>query len=358
MEKILLEGRCIDERDPDGYTPLQIACELGNVPLVKLLLQRGASILTRTTNLKDTILHIAADSGHTSVLEAIEHHLTRKRRRARVGGEGYRRKKSRQERERVGRQTWDELVQSVNKKGQLPLHTAAERGETAAARRLIDALKAIDSNYPLLDTPDFFGTTPMHVAAANGATDVLDLLLQEGANPRVKDDQGRRPIGLARENKHEGCLVLLEGAKRKVVGRGEVKEQKKRAVKEKATAAAGDEKAGEIKFRRRRRILMVDRAKGSADKGEAAVREEKGDEKPSGERAAAEEEAAAPEPVRKVRRVRRTEKAKSDLPPSTASVTTPGVVKRVKGGPRAGDKGVVSYVSQVVAPTKKARTGL
>jgi len=252
VRKVLIEGRCVDERDPDGFTPLHIACALGNAPLVKLLLERGARAGVRTANLKDTALHIAAFSGHADVLRAIERHFTRKRGgQTTLGGEEEeRRKESRREREQSEKQKWKDLVQSVNKKGCLPLHTAAKQGKVSSAQRLIDALKSIDGPTPLLDMPDGRGRTPLHIAARNGWTEMVGLLITEGANPRMKDDDGLEPLGLAQKHKHEECATLLEeapvtlqvGAPKPKARRVGAKEQKNRVVKERDGKSLGEMK--------------------------------------------------------------------------------------------------------------------
>ena len=48
-----------------------------------------------------------------------------------------------------------------------------------------------------VDSPctEFEHGTPLHIAASNLACEAAAILLQHGANPRIKDDLGRTPLG-------------------------------------------------------------------------------------------------------------------------------------------------------------------
>ena len=48
-----------------------------------------------------------------------------------------------------------------------------------------------------MDSPcsEFDSGTPLHIAASNLSVEAVKVLLQNGANPHVKDDLGRTPLG-------------------------------------------------------------------------------------------------------------------------------------------------------------------
>jgi hypothetical protein len=60
-----------------------------------------------------------------------------------------------------------------------PLHLAAERGDTAAARRLLDGGSPVDPT-------DGLARTPLHLAALGGHVEVARLLLDRGADPNAR----------------------------------------------------------------------------------------------------------------------------------------------------------------------------
>jgi ankyrin repeat protein len=52
--------------------------------------------------------------------------------------------------------------------------------------------------------------TPLHVAALCGQVDVARLLLENCADPSIRDREGRTPLDLARENDHEDVAKVIE----------------------------------------------------------------------------------------------------------------------------------------------------
>ena len=60
-----------------------------------------------------------------------------------------------------------------------------------------------------------FGMTPLHHAAVHGAGDVLQALLEAGADPNKPDAQGRLPLHWTAAKGHvTGSQVLIEGGAR------------------------------------------------------------------------------------------------------------------------------------------------
>jgi len=54
------------------------------------------------------------------------------------------------------------------------------------------------------------GYTPLHQAAAAGLVEVTKILLEAGAKPGMRCDQGKTPAEYARERSHSGVLQQLE----------------------------------------------------------------------------------------------------------------------------------------------------
>ena len=53
------------------------------------------------------------------------------------------------------------------------------------------------------------GATPVNVAAYRGHADVVKVLLDHGANPLSRDDQGLSAVEWARRRRHKAVLEVL-----------------------------------------------------------------------------------------------------------------------------------------------------
>lgn len=60
-----------------------------------------------------------------------------------------------------------------------------------------------------IDTTDENGNSPLHLASANGKTDMVKLLLEQGASQRPNFD-GKTPCDLALLNQHISCAKLFD----------------------------------------------------------------------------------------------------------------------------------------------------
>ena len=90
----------------------------------------------------------------------------------------------------------------VNKTGWTPLHYAASgSADTAQAmvRLLLEHSAYIDAGSPN-------GTTPLMMAAQYGEIDVARLLLQEGADPTIKNQLGLTAADFARKAERDGLV--------------------------------------------------------------------------------------------------------------------------------------------------------
>ncbi|XP_047104813.1 uncharacterized protein LOC124743681 [Schistocerca piceifrons] len=87
--------------------------------------------------------------------------------------------------------------------GQTALHWAARKGDVVAAGLLVGAGAAVDAR------DDLSGWTPLHLAAANGHTEVSAALLVAGADRGATTDDGRTALDLARHNNHRRLVEML-----------------------------------------------------------------------------------------------------------------------------------------------------
>lgn len=86
------------------------------------------------------------------------------------------------------------------------MHQACYEGNEEAVSRLL--YNKTDPN--CLNTKKTNGFTPLHCAAWNGQKEVIQILLQHGADKTLQDNQGRTPYEIAIELKRQDCLELLK----------------------------------------------------------------------------------------------------------------------------------------------------
>lgn len=90
-------------------------------------------------------------------------------------------------------------------RGKSELHQDAAQGYTNRVRALLE--QGADPN-----ARDDDGRTPLHWPAFRGYTEIVEALLAAGADPSVQDSKDRTPLDLAKINKHERVMALLEEA--------------------------------------------------------------------------------------------------------------------------------------------------
>jgi len=96
---------------------------------------------------------------------------------------------------------------SIAKAGWSPIHYAATGPDTAVVKLLLDKGAPIDARSPN-------GSTPLMMAAQYGAETSVELLLQRGADPRVRNERGLTAADFARLAKREALATRLEHAQR------------------------------------------------------------------------------------------------------------------------------------------------
>ncbi len=90
----------------------------------------------------------------------------------------------------------DAHARSHNDLASKPLHACIARfGSDASARDLIEYGANVNATQS-------GGITPLHLAAAQGKPQMVDLLLQNGASPTARTGDGKLPADLARERGH------------------------------------------------------------------------------------------------------------------------------------------------------------
>jgi ankyrin repeat protein len=127
----------------EQWTLLHIAAENGHTETVKALIENGANV-NAVDREKMTPLHLAVENGHTETVKALIEN----------GAD----------------------VNIVNQEKMAPLHLAVENGYTETAKALIE-------NGADVNVMDRSGLTPLYLAAKNGYKEVAYALMEKGANP-------------------------------------------------------------------------------------------------------------------------------------------------------------------------------
>jgi uncharacterized protein len=94
------------------------------------------------------------------------------------------------------------LDADVNKPGWTPLHYAATNGH-------IDVMRLLLENHAYIDAESPNGSTPLMMAAGYGTPGAVKLLLEEGADPLLRNQQGLSAIDFAnRANRKESADLV------------------------------------------------------------------------------------------------------------------------------------------------------
>ncbi len=175
VKTLIKEGEDVNEywyyREDDpfwyiGYTPLELATILGNLDIMRLLLDNGANPDRLVDGYLDMPALMYAENAETTQL-FIDH-----------GAD----------------------IHAEYDGGGTPLHIA---DNAEVAKILIDYGADIDGQSVL------FGNMPLHAASYRGKKDVVQVLLDHGADVNAKDIDGRTPLDIAIDRGRTEIAALL-----------------------------------------------------------------------------------------------------------------------------------------------------
>ena len=87
--------------------------------------------------------------------------------------------------------------------GSTPLHVAARYGHEAVAAALLD--EGVDVNFP-----NHFGSLPLHEAVFASRTSLINLLMASGAEPTARNARGESSIDLAESGGHSVAVLIMK----------------------------------------------------------------------------------------------------------------------------------------------------
>ncbi len=173
-EYLISAGVPVDVKDSTGHTPAYYAALTGNLPLLKLLIEKGGTSedLGKAVAPADIVL-----SGNKADTVPLINRVARG-----AGGAELAQFLLDRGAEKAGLEVGD-------KDGVTPLHLAARYGKVDLAEFLL-------KNEVAVDPADHEGSTPLHYAAKTGQIQVARLLLDRGADRTAKNKAGQAPLDL------------------------------------------------------------------------------------------------------------------------------------------------------------------
>ena len=182
----------IDKRTSSRSTPLILAVENGHLDIVKLLLEKGATV-DLFDNEGKTALMYAAENGDIHIAE----HIFKKKPKS-------------------------ILTTNAGEKKTVLMY-AAEKGQQIMIKLILDMAADTFKNKPestdtmyavlnkLVNIVDINSRTALMFAAANGHTETVSFLIDKGADILITDLNGKTALMFAAENGHTEIVSFLIG---------------------------------------------------------------------------------------------------------------------------------------------------
>lgn len=173
--EVLSHGVDVNVKSPLGHTPLYIAAARGHHQIVTLLLDRGAQVNDPTAD-GYTALYAACENNRELVAKLLLRH------KARLD------------------------IAAVN--GFTPLHIATKKGNGTMVKLLLGVKAKVDT--PAVVS----GLTPLMMACMGSHPELVELLLDRGADPDTEDQDGNTSLhfACAKGNYRATYLLLTAGA--------------------------------------------------------------------------------------------------------------------------------------------------
>ncbi|XP_043546920.1 serine/threonine-protein phosphatase 6 regulatory ankyrin repeat subunit A-like, partial [Chiloscyllium plagiosum] len=170
----VLGASIVNSTDGKGRTPLHAAAFTDHVECLQLLLSHNAQVNTADLTGKTPIM-MAAENGQTNAVEVL-----------------------------VSSAKANLTLQDMNKN--TALHLACSKGHETSALLILEKI----TDRSLINSTNTSLQTPLHVAARNGLTVVVQELLSKGASVLAVDENGYTPALACAPNKDVAdCLALI-----------------------------------------------------------------------------------------------------------------------------------------------------
>ena len=212
MMKLLIDNKAnINDTDENGFTPLNITIESGDMELTKFLITNGANVNSLMQDGVSLIGYAIAQNNMDLLQILIENGANVNYTNGDSWADTPLKTASRLGLDNVVRilLTRNADINSVDMNGNTALHTAALNSQLSVVKLLLE-------KNPNLDIQNKVGNTALHLAVISGNIDIVGELVLKGANTRIRNNDGKYPRDIARANNSAAIFEVLREAENKL----------------------------------------------------------------------------------------------------------------------------------------------
>lgn len=211
MMKLLIDNKAnINYTDENGFNPLNIAIESGDMELTKFLITNGANVNSLMQDGVSLIGYAIAQNNMDLLQILIENGANVNYTNGDSWADTPLKTASRLGLDNVVRilLTRNVDINAVDINGNTALHTAALNSQLSVVKLLLE-------KNPNLDIQNKVGNTALHLAVISGNIDIVGELVLKGANTRIRNNDGKYPRDIARANNSAAIFEVLREAENK-----------------------------------------------------------------------------------------------------------------------------------------------
>lgn len=212
MMKLLIDNKAnINYTDENGFNPLNIAIESGDMEVTKFLITNGANVNSLMQDGVSLIGYAIAQNNMDLLQILIENGAN-----VNYTGGDFWADTPLQMASRLGLDnvvrillTRNADINAVDINGNTALHTAALNSQLSIVKLLLE-------KNPNLDIQNKVGNTALHLAVISGNIDIVGELVLKGANTKIRNNDGKYPRDIARANNSAAIFEVLREAENKL----------------------------------------------------------------------------------------------------------------------------------------------
>lgn len=212
MMKLLIDNKAnINYTDENGFNPLNIAIESGDMELTKFLITNGANVNSLMQDGVSLIGYAIAQNNMDLLQILIENGANVNNTNGNSWTDTPLKTASRLGLDNVVRilLTRNVDINAVDINGNTALHTAALNSQLSVVKLLLE-------KNPNLDIQNKVGNTALHLAVISGNIDIVGELVLKGANTKIRNNDGKYPRDIARANNSAAIFEVLREAENKL----------------------------------------------------------------------------------------------------------------------------------------------